>query len=591
MKKIFTTIALFGLLAGGCSKTENISENNPNSPESGAEATTNYLSISIVSPSGANSRAEDKAPGSYEDGKGKETAVEDIRFYFFDADGKAAPVRRNPSKDSADEDGYDSFYDYNKDVDNKVEGDGDEDLTIEKTITVTMMLSIPDKDDLPKYVVAILNPTADALVNDNPDIEDLEGIVKDFLPGTNNLIMSNSVYADENQTKINWTEINGPYQSMDEAIKNPTEIFVERVVARIDLTVGKSTSSKMKPAKDNGYSATADATNVYFTGEYYKEYDQTDADKKPIFVKFLGWTVTSTPKKSYLLKDINPEWKADLFNKAGEPWNAATYFRSFWGINPTLTPANNATRKSADYNFYSYNDIAGDKKFSGNSMYILENAAEKGKDKVLAGHESKVIVAAQLVDKNGDPMPIAEYAFMYYKKNDLLQYFVDQLSTHIKDADGKSLSKDDITYVTQAAYKNEAGVDVPGGYYAYVDLTTTAKTKSWLIDGKAASDIEAIRKYIQGVVSNRLLIWENGQTYYYFEIEHLGNDGAPGYYGVVRNHIYKADISALTGLGTPVLDPNETIYPEKPVHDDFVLAAVINVLSWRVVSQDYEFPW
>ena len=61
--------------------------------------------------------------------------------------------------------------------------------------------------------------------------------------------------------------------------------------------------------------------------------------------------------------------------------------------------------------------------------------------------------------------------------------------------------------------------------------------------------------------------------------------------GVVRNHIYETNITKIAGLGTPVYDPTKTIYPEKPENNDHFIAAQINILSWRVVKNDYELEW
>ena len=60
-----------------------------------------------------------------------------------------------------------------------------------------------------------------------------------------------------------------------------------------------------------------------------------------------------------------------------------------------------------------------------------------------------------------------------------------------------------------------------------------------------------------------------------------------GEFGMVRNHLYDVTISAVQGLGTPVYDADKTITPEKPEEDQFsYIAAKINVLAWRVVSQE-----
>ena len=87
------------------------------------------------------------------------------------------------------------------------------------------------------------------------------------------------------------------------------------------------------------------------------------------------------------------------------------------------------------------------------------------------------------------------------------------------------------------------------------------------------------------------MIWNNGYTYYYLTLRHFGALDFPGYYGVVRNHIYSTTVDKLKGLGTPVWDPNEKIYPEPTAPDGNNLSAKIEVLSWRLVTDSYEFEW
>lgn len=78
-----------------------------------------------------------------------------------------------------------------------------------------------------------------------------------------------------------------------------------------------------------------------------------------------------------------------------------------------------------------------------------------------------------------------------------------------------------------------------------------------------------------------------GMTYYYYCIRHLAKDDPSklAYLGVVRNHIYDINIKSITGFGTPVYDPDKNIVPMVPNDDATFLAADLNVLSWRVVSQ------
>ena len=84
-------------------------------------------------------------------------------------------------------------------------------------------------------------------------------------------------------------------------------------------------------------------------------------------------------------------------------------------------------------------------------------------------------------------------------------------------------------------------------------------------------------------------VYTDGMTYYWTEIKHLGATGKTAEYGVVRNHVYKVNISNITGYGTPVYNGNTGyLIPEKPVDINSFVSAQINILSWRVVENNYE---
>ena len=123
----------------------------------------------------------------------------------------------------------------------------------------------------------------------------------------------------------------------------------------------------------------------------------------------------------------------------------------------------------------------------------------------------------------------------------------------------------------------------------YAQLTTDAEKTEWYPsnnkDAVALSTADA-NGSLKALGTAK--VWSEGRTYYYFDIKHLGNKKN----GVVRNHIYDANITARTGLGTPVYNPDEIIYPEKPEDDDnSFIAAQINILSWRVVANDVTLDW
>ena len=78
-------------------------------------------------------------------------------------------------------------------------------------------------------------------------------------------------------------------------------------------------------------------------------------------------------------------------------------------------------------------------------------------------------------------------------------------------------------------------------------------------------------------------------TYYWTDIKHLGASGKTSEYGVVRNHVYKVNITDITGYGTPVYNGvSDFINLEKPEDIVTYVSAQINILSWRVVANDYE---
>ena len=122
MKKIFTSIALLSMLAVGCTKTDDLAGTKPGDSFTTAEEASGYMAINIVTPGGANPRAEGEGyndgSGNYEDGLEYENKVDTIRFYFFKdetKDGKTvkvpAKVKKNPESTN-DDNAYYSYIDY-----------------------------------------------------------------------------------------------------------------------------------------------------------------------------------------------------------------------------------------------------------------------------------------------------------------------------------------------------------------------------------------------------------------------------------------------------------------------------------------------
>lgn len=565
MRKLFMPMFV-GLALVGCSNEEELNSGNETNRE------PKFLSVSINA-TGVGTRANNTPPGEYEEGSGKENSVKKVRFYFFDAKGQPAEVKKEGEKRV-------NYYNYENPT-----GDENDPNNVEKILDATLIIQ-PNKDNenkegLPSSIVAVLNP-GDEIKVTNTDgsllsLNDLNEIIQEFsktATSQDGFLMSNSVYAKDSK-KMEEVSVDGHLYPTEKAAKeNPVIIHVERVLAKTRLTVGLT-------ATDNGlYKTSSDGSQVY--GE------------EEIYVKFLGWNVTATAGTSRLMKEINPGWQKDLFGST-YLWNTADYYRSFWAVNPT----------SMTYNYGPFNTTGEAKAANAlisfksgeenpNYTYLQENASDNQTDGTNPTKPSQVIIAAQLVNAKGKEMEFAEYAGERTTIEGLKNKYASAAGLWKDKEDGTGKTEIEISDI-ELKTATAAGItdqNKDGRYKVYAQLTDAAGQLSWYTSNTTDAkkiDANAVLKELGGAK-----VWKDGYTYYYFDIMHLNGkaeNNVTGKYGVVRNHIYDATITKLEGLGTPVYDPGETIYPEKPENDDAYIAAQIKILSWRIVPNDVELEW
>lgn len=610
MKKSFFLLPLCALALAACTSNEplvdegNGSGSNPDGNQ--------FLSISIAS-TGKGTRAAE-----YVDGSGKENNVNSVRFYFFRASGAPAQVKFVAPPSEGGEGSYLSYYDWTPG-----EGEYDEGPTesltpdnpnVEKILQTTIIINTEDKDAVPYSVVAVLNPEGLNLGTSNLSISDLNAILGQYntaaltTAGDGAFPMTNSVYIDEKGIEMEATPVAGHISTTVAGAKaNPVDIYVEREVARMDLTVGLTPVPGM--------------TGVYDTQVKY-DVDNVAGDALDysgnIYVKFLGWNITATPTKTRLMKNINPEWPAGLFGVANEPWNAPALYRSFWANNAASTDINFqygnfgvALPPTSNPNGYEFTasevNRANLNPFGVETtpVYMQENAGVLGDpDGFCEPYDySKLIIAAQLVQSDGTtPLTVCEWGFNLYTLEGLKTLFANQAGvykvTTVPGAEGTQktvytkISASDIEFVTASQIDPTLNnVEKTGRYYVYPQLKNENNVV-WALsnaEGTPSSDYADANLVVQR--QGPAKIWNNGYTYYYFGINHLGAADFPGYFGIVRNHVYQTTINTIKGLGTPVYNPNETIYPEKPVNDDSMIAARINILTWRVVKKTVDLAW
>lgn len=591
MKKVFF-FSLLGLLLAGCTKEAG---KNPGPDEAGA---TNYLSVSLVAANRAGTRVDINKDGheDFEDGTDKENAVNRIRFYFFDDEEAAFPVWKGTGTTASYIDWYPTAADFQ---------DGDANETVEKIANTTLSLNLTSEGGKPASVLAVINPCASVLALEGtpgPDLETLRKAIKDFNTGLTdgNFVMSNSVYvaADGKPAYSTALKEENFATTLEEAQKetNKVKIYVERVVARLDLTVSLEKDEALSTEDSPVYSVS-------------KEYTIDGEKSQKVFVKFLGWNVTSTPDKSYLVKEINPEWtNTGLFGNDNELWNTADYHRSFWAVNP---PAG-----QFDYQYGTFTKDSKDKEgnplednhFPADALtipaagpvYLHENAGADGEDEP---EPTKVIIAAQLLNEEGKPFEIAEWAYRKYTLENLKTVFANEVLRLYKKVGASYVKIEPKELDFKTAQDLETG---ESSYYVYAVLDSDVdKDGYWYlkVDGVEGDESDKVETNFTSLTSkqandylrdriNHVMVWKGGNTYYYLNIRHLGIDESkPGYWGVVRNHLYKVNISKLEGLGTPVYDPDEVIHPEQPEGDESIISAEVKILQWRIVSQDYDLTW
>lgn len=632
------------------------------------ESEHNFLSVSIVPSQATGTRASGYDPsgdkGEYRDGSAFENEVKSIRFYFFDKDGEPAPVKANGA----------SYYDVQKEeiLQSRNEGDDlDFPGPVESTISAIIVIESTKGDKKPAYMAAVLNHEGQAPTQD-VTVDKLQNWVRDYSLTKQNesFTMSSSVYkgtrttydyADPKHEEVgddllaNGEENNIEFvaepvyenikSSREEALRNKATIYVERVLAKVSVGVDIDQTQIKDPKVEGGL-----LYYVGYVGDQGKALSEDwtpDADDM-IYVRFLGWNVTADRKESRLVKKINTEWNNNFGGDWSFSWNNGDNFRSHWAINPeTKSKSDKDTPIDDNYNFspFATEDGSGWKKdpnkknawsydFADNNFtYLQENAGKYALGTDSDVINSKIIVAAQLVDNLGNPLELVEwqgevYRFgkeYHYDKTETLtdyEYVLKSMASDtylfIEDAsitDGTKpgwrkidqrdvyIEFDQIKPADPAYDKNKEGEkryyvtlklkepDANYGVWKFYPATDDADAK-WDLDdnGGAGYKLNDGTNVVENAIKSigKIKHWNTGYAYYWVNIRHFGDkEDGTGYYGVVRNHWYEYTFTGVKGLGVPVDNPGEIIYPEEPGEPDyFYLATEVKILSWRIVHGD-----
>lgn len=521
-KTMKTNKLLLGLMAVGALFSCSNDESEFTNPVTG-QVETSYITINV------NSAHDVTRASDYADGDADETKVNKAIFFFFDNAGSPFNV--------ASEIGGTGV---NYIVRGNLNGSSSTSENVE-TITEAVLTIKNNKGANPAKVVAVLNWDYSGASIALADLKK-ELVAEADATGANGFVMSNSVYMSGTEV-MDATPITAANISADAADANAVavQIYVERVAAKVTVE-----------------SEAAD--DLYDTGVL------NPLSGENFYAKVVGWDINTTLSHSNIVKEINASW-TDA-NTGIAAWNIEGYKRSFWG---TSVAAGNGVSLAKSFSWNSLTNVVA------TPDYCLENTT---------GENTKVVVKAQISKADGTPVEVVKFLGEYITVDGLKNQIASALATKFYKYDGASYTGIEPADI-ELLQAGESGAD---SYTVTYKLAAAAEAATWKAksdDGTTYSDIAAADVNTALAALTGAQIWNDGMAYYYIDVKHLGSAGSVAEYGVVRNHSYVVNVTGITGLGTPVYDgDNEIEEPVTPTDTESFISAQINVLSWRLVSNN-----
>ena len=535
-----------------------------------------YLAVNIVN---VGATPTTRATDDYENGTTDESTIKKVRFYFFNGDGSPYLIK-NPGVTGVEGGGEKNWLEASPADDSSTSGTPSQ---IEK-ITQTVLVINGVQSAAPAAIVAVVNPgTVDAAKIQDGETMRLSELrystvgsqfyKKDATTGAvSDFVMSNSVYVNAGEDVCASLVAGHVTTSEETARTKPVDLYVERVVAKVTADVDK-TAFKLGNGTDWDANKYGTKAPVGKSGDY------------DVYAVIEGWGLANENGKAEVEKQVNKAWNdGDL---GFSPWTTADYHRCFW----ERSVAFDAGSEGNPPVNHKYNELKANMK---DVLYTLPNTPTAPVSDLKNNTLTKLAVAATLKYKDTDGN---------WKKADICRYNgvpilgIDNLkkqvaltfSQYYTCTDGTTynqLSEDDIDF------KNPEG-DMPK-YQVTPTLAAdaTGNKKYYTKTSGTSSGFTEVEKstVLAAIEASKAEVRKDGRAYYYVPIKHLGSkDGhgksTLGEYGIVRNHFYKITLTGIKGFGTPVYDPNQVVEPVVPSYKDTYLAARVQVLQWRVVTQ------
>ena len=536
-----------------------------------------YIKVRLAD-AGTLTRAQE---GDFEYGT-NEQSIKNASFYFYDADGVFV-------------------------TQGDVWTDGSASTTtpagnIEFASNNIVVLKGLDKKSYPRYMVTVLNkPTG--FVH-GKTLDEMQTVLADnnaegiYYPATTNNVttnyftMSTTSYTETNREKHFVTEVNEGNISLEpmtdaSAIANTVTVYVERLAAKVTLKV-----SDNLPKDANGRYP----IKITVAGENNSA-GSGDIASEDLYVELLGWKLNATAKKSFMVKNIDA---ARMDNDLGFTWNRPTDRRSHWGKSFNYGFSGypeNAAGVPANSEYLNYVDLENGLTALENPAYCAENT---NTNTIVTANfptgVTSILLKAKVCDANGNALDLVRYNGLLFKQDSFLEYVLNVLQTR---------NQLDVWYANGTDEEGNARYTQIGKEYVKLEhvgdgkvkvvFTNEHGTSLYAEDGSNCSDqtITALNDDLASASADAIA-YNGGLMYYNIPVEHLNNGDVAengtipeAKYGVVRNHHYVVTIDKLEKIGRGIFDGNEKIVPgDDP--DAYYVGAKINILSWKIVSQNVE---
>lgn len=557
----FFPLACAALMMSACSSDD--PSNGGEKPNIASEA--QYLAVNIVNVGTTPTRGSSADP-NYADGTAEENKINKVRFYFFNSDG--SPYTLVGTEETTTGTNV-NWLEQNTTTPITEGTTGSVDKILKTVLVIKGSTAAA-----PAKMVTVINPgtlTATTLNSDGvvslSELCDGLNDTKFFTPTSSDFVMTNSAYLEAGR-KVCPSLVSGHVETSDAAATaNPVDIYVERVAAKV--------STALTDANFEVGTAATWGDGLYKTKDPVYTYG---ADTK-IYAVIEGWGVADENEKAMVVKQISNSWTND--NLGINPWNTADYHRCFWeSMMPNATGTSIYTNVNHAFNDYKANITTGIKYTLPNTAAAAADYSDKKENNM-----TKFLVAATLKYQDGGVWKNAEVCkyrgVEYLGINNLKEAVATAYNKYYKKVgtDFKELQAADINFSTTRTSTTTTLKD-------YQVVPTLVSTVTEVYQKKATGGYEDVTATAKADIEQFTAeVRTGGKAYYYIPINHLGSVGSVAECGIVRNHWYKVTLNAIVGLGTPVYDADKIIDPTTPEDNDTYLAARVNVLQWRVVSQ------